>query len=110
VSVNPERNLLIVSGPPELAQRIRDYLKPIDTPAPQVIMDVLVTEMSKDRSRDLGLDWSYAKGHVGARLPIGDFGPGQSLLPGVQRLDDKFFAALNALEEKGESAFAPIRG
>ncbi len=102
VVINPERNLLIVNGPPDAAQRIRDYLKPIDTPAPQVVMDVLVTEMSKTASRDLGLDWAYAKGHLGGRLPIGDFGPGQVFYQGVQRLDDKFFVSLNALEEKGE--------
>jgi Tol biopolymer transport system component len=100
--VNAERNLLIVSGPPEAAQRIRDYLEPIDTPAPQVVMDVLVTEMSKTASRDLGLDWTYAKGHVGAELPFGEFGPGQVFYQGVERLDDKFFASLSALEEKGE--------
>ncbi len=93
--INPERNLLIVNGPPDIAQRIRDYLRPIDTPAPQVVMDVLVTEMSKTASRTLGLDWSYAKGHVGVQLPIGDnLGPGQFFYQGVQRLDDKFFAAL----------------
>ena len=102
VVINPERNLLIVNGPPDAAQRIRDYLKPIDTPAPQVVMDVLVSEMSKTASRDLGLDWAYAKGHLGGRLPIGDFGPGQVFYQGVQRLDDKFFVSLNALEEKGE--------
>ncbi len=102
VIVNAERNLLIVNGPPELAQRLRDYLTPLDTPAPQVTMDVLVTEMSKTASRDLGLDWTYAKGHFGGRLPVGNFGPGQVFYQGVERLEDKFFAALNALEEKGE--------
>ena len=102
VVINAERNLLIVNGPPGAAQRIRDYLRPIDTPAPQVVMDVLVTEMSKTASRDLGLDWTYAKGHRGGQLPIGEFGPGQVFYQGVQRLDNKFFVSLNALEEKGE--------
>jgi type II secretory pathway component HofQ len=97
VIVHAERNLLIVSGPPEAAQRIRDYLEPIDTPAPQVVMDVLVTEMSKTASRDLGLDWTYAKGHVGASLPTGELGPGSIFYQGVQRLDDKFFVSLSAL-------------
>jgi Tol biopolymer transport system component len=101
VIVNAERNLLIVSGPPETAQLIRGYLKSIDTPAPQVTMDVLVTEMSKTASRDLGLDWTYAKGHLGGRLPIGELGPGQVFYQGVERLDERFFAALNALEESG---------
>jgi Tol biopolymer transport system component len=102
VIVNAERNLLIVTGPAEVAQRIRDYLEPIDTPAPQVVMDVLVTEMSKTASRDLGLDWTYAKGHVGAELPFGEFGPGQVFYQGVERLDEEFFVSLSALEEKGE--------
>ena len=102
VLTNPERNLLIVNGPREVADRIRDYLKSVDTPAPQVTMDVLVTEMSKTASRTLGLDWTYAKGHVGSKLPTGELGPGQVFYQGVERLDEKFFVALNALAEKGE--------
>jgi len=102
ILTSPERNLLIVNGPPDVAHRVREYLKAVDTPVPQVTMDVLVTEMSKTASRTLGLDWAYAKAHVGAKLPIGESGPGQIFYHGVQRLDEQFFVALNALAEQGE--------
>jgi len=98
----PERNLLICVGAADKAEQIRAYLAALDTPAPQVTMDVLVTEMSKDASRDLGLDWSYAKGRFGGLLPIGDLGPGQIFYQGVGKLDRKFYVNLNALEQKGD--------
>ncbi|UCC69601.1 MAG: PD40 domain-containing protein [Armatimonadota bacterium] len=101
LETNPERNLLIVNGPPEAAQRIRDYLAKIDTPAPQVTLDVLVMEMSKTASRELGLDWVHGEGHIGGRLPLGDLGPGQLFYRGVETLDEEFFVSLNALEQKG---------
>jgi len=102
IKTNPERNLLIVNGPPEVAQRIRDYLAKIDTPAPQVTLDVLVMEMSKSASREMGLDWVHAEGHVGAQLPFGDLGPGQIFYRGVEKLDEGFLAALNLLEQNGQ--------
>jgi Tol biopolymer transport system component len=101
IQTEPERNVLIVNGPPEVAAQIREYLAMIDTPAPLVTLDVLVAEMSKTASRDLGLDWTYAKGRFGAELPIGLSGFGEIFYQGVGKLDRKFFAALSALEEKG---------
>jgi len=102
LQTNPERNLLIVNGPAEVADQIRGYLANIDTPAPQVTLDVLVMEMSKTASRNLGLDWTHAEGHIGAQLPLGDFGPGRIFYQGVDTLDEEFFLSLSALEEKGQ--------
>ncbi len=101
IQAEPERNILMVTGGAEFTEQIREYLAAIDVPAPQVTLDVLATEMSKQASRDLGLDWSYAKGRFGAYLPIGDLGLGQAVYQGVGKLDEEFFVALNALEEKG---------
>jgi hypothetical protein len=97
-----ERNLLIVNAPPAVADAIRSYVERLDTPAPQVTLDVLVTEMSRTAARDLGLDWTYAEGHVGARLPFGELGLGEIFYRGFERLDREFFSVLSALEEEGE--------
>ena len=102
LETNPERNLLIVNGPAEVADEIREYLANIDTPAPQVTLDVLVMEMSKTASRGLGLDWTHAEGHLGAQLPLGDLGPGRVFYQGVDTLDEEFFVSLSALEEEGQ--------
>lgn len=102
LETNRERNLLIVNGPAEVVDQIREYLANIDTPAPQVTLDVLVMEMSKTASRGLGLDWTHAEGHLGAQLPVGDFGRGRVFYQGVDTLDEKFFLSLSALEEKGQ--------
>ncbi len=102
LEANPERNLLIVNGSPEAAQRIRDYLAKVDTPAPQVTLDVLVMEMSKTASRELGLDWVHSEGHIGGQLPLTELGAGQVFYRGVETLEEEFFVSLNALEQNGE--------
>jgi len=76
----------------------------LDRPVPQVMVDVLVTELSRDASRQLGLDWEYAKKRWHAVLPLASAGDvGQVIYQGVGELDKTFFATLSALEEKGQA-------
>ena len=76
----------------------------LDRPVPQIMVDVLVTELSRDASRQLGLDWEYAKKRWSAILPLVDTGDaGQVIYQGVGELDKTFFSTLSALEEKGEA-------
>ncbi len=102
LQTNPERNLLIVTGSPADASRICAYLAVLDTPTPQVTLDVVVMEMSKTAARDWGLDWNYSKGRFGLKLPTVNLGPGQIFYQGVGYLDKAFFATLTALEQCGD--------
>lgn len=104
LKANADRNMVIVNAPTEVASRIEDYVSLIDIPAPQVVLDIVVMETSKKASRDLGFDWVHSEGHLGAQLPLGDFGPGQLFYQGVERLEENFYARLNLLEEEGQVA------
>ena len=67
-------------------------------------MDVLVTEMTRDGSRELGLDWEYAHKPFGALLPFGPLGTaGQIFYQGVGKLNKTFFSTLSLLETQGKA-------
>jgi hypothetical protein len=97
-------NALVVSTPDEgvLAAFQRDVTL-LDQPVAQIMVDVLVTELSHDASRQLGLDWEHARGHWGATLPMVFGDAGQVIYQGVGTLDKEFFGTLSALAENGEA-------
>ncbi len=117
---NVSRNLLLFKGPPEVLDEIRQDLTKIDTPAPQILVDLLAVELSDEANRSLGLDWTYAKGRLALFQPVGNAvrdltpdnaldgiatfpGLGQAFYQGVGKLPEEFFVRLNALvqDEKG---------
>jgi len=69
---NVSRNLLLFKGPPEVLDEIRQDLTKIDTPAPQILVDLLAVELSDEANRSLGLDWTYAKGRLAFFQPVGN--------------------------------------
>ena len=108
-------------GPAAIANELAAALSLIDKPVSQISTQVLVCELSRSASRDLGLDWAWARGRFGALLPLGaglitqgtsaDGGPlvvggggsiGEVAYQGVGRLDKQFFASLKALEDSGQ--------
>ncbi|MHC4477587.1 MAG: hypothetical protein ACYTEL_18215 [Planctomycetota bacterium] len=131
ITLNPSRNLLLFKGPPEVLAELRSDLQMIDTPAPQILVDMLAVELSDEATRMLGLDWTYVEGHFGLFQPsaqaiqkFGHVGPGedlrvgfpsgaldtlatlpdagQSFYQGVGRLPREFFIRLNTLVKDGE--------
>jgi len=117
---NVSRNLLLFKGPLEVLDEIRQDLTKIDTPAPQILVDLLAVELSDEANRSLGLDWTYAKGRLAFFQPVGNAvrdltpdsaldgiatfpGLGQAFYQGVGKLPEEFFVRLNALvqDEKG---------
>ena len=103
IQVNIPRNLLVVTAPPAVVEQLKRDLALIDTPAPQIVVDVLVTELSKSGSRALGFDWRAARGRFGALLPFGPSGPGEIFYQGVGKLDEEFLVTLSLLEEQGKA-------
>ena len=117
---NVSRNLLLFKGPPEILNEIRQDLAKIDTPPPQILVDLLAVELADEANRSLGLDWTYAEGRFGFFQPVGNAvrdltpdsaldgiatypGLGQVFYQGVGKLPEEFFVRLNALvqDEKG---------
>jgi len=56
--VNKATNTLTLTGSPELIARMKVDLKQIDRPPRQIMIEALVTEVSSDVHRELGLSWS----------------------------------------------------
>ncbi|MBD3321671.1 MAG: hypothetical protein GF350_11305 [Chitinivibrionales bacterium] len=76
-----EQNALLVSGTSEDIVATHDFLKKIDIPTPQVVIDVLVVEYSRDIDREFSLELKAGSGD----MPKGKFEfPG---LMGTTRLD-----------------------
>jgi Flp pilus assembly secretin CpaC/Tol biopolymer transport system component len=131
ITLNSSRNLLLFKGPAKVLAELRSDLQMIDTPAPQILVDMLAVELSDEATRTLGLDWTYAEGHFGFFQPsasaIQQFGHistdedyrvgfpsgaldslstltgvGQSFYQGVGQLPSEFFIRLNTLVRDGE--------
>jgi Tol biopolymer transport system component len=103
--LDPGLNALVVSAPDaETLQAFRQDVALLDQDIPQVMVDVLVTELSRDASRQLGLDWEYVRGSLRAVLPlVNGEQAGQAIYRGVGTFDKSFFATLAALEEHGQA-------
>lgn len=53
--------VLMVTAPDHLCQRVLDAIELIDSPLAQVAVEAIVFELTQDGSKQLGLDWQYAK-------------------------------------------------
>jgi type II secretory pathway component GspD/PulD (secretin) len=119
VTPNASRNLFLFMGPAALLAELQRNLKLIDTPATQILVDLLAVELTDEANRELGLDWTYAKGRFGMFQPMGNAirdlspdatldglttypGTGQVFYQGVGRLPEEFFVRLNALVQDGK--------
>ena len=119
VTANTSRNLLLFMGPAELLAELQRNLKLIDTPASQILVDLLAVELTDEANRELGLDWTYAEGRFAMFQPMGNAirdlspdasldglttypGTGQVFYQGVGKLPREFFVRLNALVQDGK--------
>ncbi|ACB10033.1 type II secretion system protein GspD [Thermotoga sp. RQ2] len=65
VKFNEKNNMITITAPEEIIQEFEKDLEKIDIPIPQVKISVIVTEVSKDYSNELGLnslDYSFGSG------------------------------------------------
>ena len=104
-TIDEGRNSLLLAADAANLAALRDCIASLDNPVPHIMVDVLVTDLSKDANRELGLDWEFGKGRFGALLPFGlDLGtPGSIFYQGVGKLDRKFFTTLSLLTESGKA-------
>lgn len=104
-AIDEGRNSLLLAADAPTLAALRDCVTSLDNPVPHIMVDVLVTDLSKDANRELGLDWEFGKGRFGALLPFGlDLGtPGSIFYQGVGKLDRKFFTTLSLLTESGKA-------
>lgn len=71
VKASSKSNVVCISAPPVIAERIRADLAELDQPPVQISLDVLVTEVSADALHKLGLDWWGSRSDGKASWEIG---------------------------------------
>jgi len=69
---NGERTTeMIVFGPPEKLERILALVREMDVPVPQVVLEALVVELSRESGKEAGIDWEIAGRNVAIALTDG---------------------------------------
>jgi type II secretory pathway component GspD/PulD (secretin) len=114
VKINPQTNTVAITTSPDMTKNILEDLSRIDVAPKQVMIEAIVTEISEEAARSLGLDWTL---QGTAELGSDNFGVSTknasladtSIFMYLERLDETigkydatFVASLRALEDDGE--------
>jgi type II secretory pathway component GspD/PulD (secretin) len=100
VKVNSEQNAVVLSAPAEVLGKFREDIAQFDIPASQILVDLLLVELTDTRLDQLGLSFTYQNGGAGVTV---DPGVGAVLFRAITDLPDLFLGNLRALEEKGRA-------
>lgn len=100
ILVDKGENILIVTAPSEIIEEIKEYIKKIDLPQKQILIETLVTELSDEARKELGIDWSIEGGKSKVKLisPLQLEGSYLSTAVSSQAL-----ATIKILTEKGKA-------
>lgn len=100
VKVNSEQNAVVLSAPREVLTKFRQDIAQFDIPASQILLDLLLIELTNTSQDDLGLQLSYANsGRSISLLP----GVGSSAFSAITTLKSGFFVQLTALQQQGKA-------
>lgn len=58
LKLNAETNTMTITAPGEIIRKAKEDLASIDRPKKQILIEALVTEISTEATRALGIDWS----------------------------------------------------
>ncbi|PJA29913.1 MAG: hypothetical protein CO189_01040 [candidate division Zixibacteria bacterium CG_4_9_14_3_um_filter_46_8] len=61
VKASKTTNCVCITAPPATVARIKDDLRLLDAPPVQILIEVVVTEISNEALRKMGLDWSLTR-------------------------------------------------
>ena len=105
VKVDTERNVLLVSGPSEIIARIKEDVERIDRPRRQVIIEALITEVSKTRGKEFGMDWgwNWIPSEIAPETQIEGIGVTGLQIGYTSRVVGEIFATLRALVREGKA-------
>ncbi|MDI6791770.1 MAG: hypothetical protein QME81_02720 [bacterium] len=68
IRLSKDRNLITITAPDNIIERIRDNFDLLDKRRRQILLEVLISEVSLDVSKSLGMDWEGAGEEVSAEL------------------------------------------
>jgi type II secretion system protein D len=98
----PDTNSLLVTVASKYEDQVRRIIEDLDHPVPQVLIKVLIAEVSRDNSTDVGVDYSVLnlRASGNGQEGVQTFGaPGTGLV--VSILEDNLKATIHALETDG---------
>ena len=108
VVADQDTNSLLIATATKYEKEVRDVLEKLDRPVPQVLIKVLIAEVTHDNSLDVGADWSILNlnsrngGKAGVTLgsSLGNATAGTGLT--VSLVEDNLTATLHALATAGK--------
>ena len=111
ITPDPVRNALIIEAVPSDYRIVEDILGQLDVLPRQVLIEVVIAELSFDAKDELGVEWSYTGGDLGSgstELLSGSMGEGGLQFSIGQT--DRWSAALSALatDNKANILSAPL--
>ncbi len=108
VKVNYEQNAVVLSAPTDVLDKFEQDIRQFDTPAAQIMLEILVVEFNdwSSAERDLAIRWHNAgRGGEWGTLDLPPYSPampprtmGELILRGVADLPTEFRVRLHALE------------
>lgn len=105
IIADPDTNSLLVRTKPANYERVKEVIAELDRPVPQVLIKVLVAEVSHDDSNDLGAEFSVLNLRANGNGSKGGVNFGLSKLTGglvAQVIENDFSATIHALESVGK--------
>ncbi|MEW6046440.1 MAG: secretin N-terminal domain-containing protein [Bacillota bacterium] len=106
VRFDADTNTVVITAAPDLLDRIKADIARVDQPPPQVVIEAVVTEVSDEARRQLGLDWSWLRTPDSAqnRAFGGSFDTVQGLLKvTIKTPYDTLLASLKELVDSGKA-------
>lgn len=102
---DPDTNSILVRTKPQNYVRVEQVLKELDRAVPQVLIKVLVAEVTHDNTTDIGSEFSVLNLRANGNGQSGGVNFGLSKLTGglvAQVLENNFTATIRALENVGK--------
>jgi type II secretory pathway component GspD/PulD (secretin) len=100
VKVNSEQNAVVLSAPGEVLKKFRSDIAGFDIPAAQIMVDLLLVELTDTGLDALNLNLNYA--NAGNSVAISPT-QGTVSFNALTTLPSQFFVSLQALTEKGRA-------
>lgn len=102
ITPDPNRNLLIIEAVPPDYRTLEEILRQIDILPRQVLIEVLIAEISLDDQEELGVEWSYGKGEGSLSTSLLSAQMGSSGLQFALGKEGRWSAALSSLASENK--------
>lgn len=102
-----DQNAIVVMGTQGMIDEVESYISQVDMPAPQIMIEALLVELTRGDSKTLGVNWSWINDDSKNKVEIA---PGLSAsFDSLASAPEKLIASLNAMisENKARILSAP---